>query len=377
VTRLVVLNVGSASLKAALYESSGSELREVARASLELAHGEPAEARLGEALARVGGSTGPVRAVGHRIVHGGSSFVAPTRIDAGVEAEIERLAPLAPLHQAPALRVVRAARRLLRDCEHVGVFDTAFHAKRSPASLRYALPDELTERLGLFRFGFHGIAHASLVEGLAEQMGAPAEEVRAVTLQLGQGCSACAVEAGRSIETSMGFTPLEGLVMGTRSGDVDPGVLLHLLRSGFDVDSLEDLLMQRSGLLGLAGTRDMRALLGAARAGDAHASRALDLFVHRTVLVVGAYLTLLGGNAALAFGGGIGENATEVRERVVRGLRAWGFELDPEANRRGTPGRISRPGAPAVHVVRTDEERVIARLTAHALERYRGRSAGF
>ncbi|HEU4429981.1 MAG TPA: acetate kinase [Myxococcota bacterium] len=370
--RILVLNVGSATLKAAMFDRGDDGLRELARVIEELHAGGPLESALARAIDELGPRTDAVEAVGHRVVHGGRRLQAPTRIDGAVEAELERLTSLAPLHQPAALEAIRIARRIFPERAQIAVFDTAFHASRSRASLHYALPDAWTQRFDLRRFGFHGIAHASLVEGFARQRNALPREIDGVTLQLGHGCSACAVLGGRSIETSMGFTPLEGLMMGTRSGDVDPGVLIHLLRSGIGLDELEATLQQRSGLTGIAGTADMRALLAAVERGEERADLALELFVHRIVLTVGAYLTLLGGPRALVFGGGIGENAPLVRAKVALGLRAWGMDLDEAANEAGAPGPISRPGTTPVHIVRTNEEAEIARLVATAVGAWDG-----
>jgi acetate kinase len=365
--RILVLNVGSATLKAAVVETVGRDVRELGRVVEDLSAKESLESSFARAVDALGRCVEGVEAVGHRVVHGGRSLRAPTPIDGAVEAELERLVPLAPLHQPAALQAIRVARRAFPDRAQVAVFDTAFHASRPRASLHYALPDALSQRFQLRRFGFHGVAHASLVEGLARQRNALPGEIDAVTLQLGHGCSACAVSGGQSIETSMGFTPLEGLVMGTRSGDVDPGVLIHLLRSGIGLDELETTLQQRSGLTGIAGSADMRAVLAAVERGEERARLALELFTHRIVLTVGGYLTLLGGPRPLVFGGGIGENAPLVRAQVVARLRAWGMELDGAANDAGVPGPISRPGTTPVHIVRTNEEAEIARSVATAV----------
>jgi acetate kinase len=300
-------------------------------------------------------------------VHGGTSFTAPTVIDADVEAAIAALVPLAPLHNPVALAGIAAARACWPTLPMAAVFDTAFHADRSPASRHYALPMEITRRYALYRYGFHGIAHASLAAGVAALEGSELRDVVAVTLQLGQGCSACAIDGGRSIETSMGFTPLEGLVMGTRSGDLDPGLVLHLIKSGMTVEEVEATLTQRSGLLGVGGSRDMRVLLEAESRGDAAAALALTLFVRRVVAVVGAYFTLLGGRGALVFGGGIGENASEIRRRVGEGLRAWNVVIDPACNASGKPGSIATAESRRVYVVPTDEESLIAAETARLI----------
>jgi acetate kinase len=365
--RLLIVNGGSASWKLAVVDVRGGEARERARSRRERAADEAPELGFGAALAELGAEAAGAEAVAHRVVHGGRRFLAPVAIDAEVEAEIERLVPLAPLHNPLALAGLRAARRALPGVPQLAVFDTAFHAGREPESLHYALPRRLAEEEAIFRYGFHGIAHASLAEALAESEGREPGKVTAVTLQLGQGCSACAIRGGRSFETSMGFTPLEGLPMGTRPGNLDAGAVLQLLRRGRSVDEVERVLQRESGLRGLAGSSDVRELLRAEARGDADARLALALFVRRIVETTGGYLTLLAGEGALVFGGGIGENAAEVRARVCEGLRAWNVALDPARNASGRPGRISADGSRAVYALRTEEERWMARAAAALL----------
>jgi acetate kinase len=367
--RVLVLNGGSSTVKVAIAEVGGGRVRMVARQTVEQHGGGSAAALFEEAIQSVVSGAGEIDAVGHRVVHGGTRFGGPVRIDADVEAAIESLAPLAPLHNPVALDGIRVSRARLRDLPMVAVFDTAFHRERPLASRRYALPDDLTEELGLWRYGFHGIAHASLLDGVAALEGATADRVTAVTLQLGRGCSACAIERGASIETSMGFTPLEGLVMGTRSGDVDPGLVLYLLRQGRSLDDVEDLLEKRSGLVGVGGSADMRELLRAEAGGDPRAALAIAIFVRRIAATVGAYFTLLEGDGRLVFGGGIGENSPAIRERVAAGLSAWGVRLDLDRNAANSPGRISSVDSRPAYVVRTDEETVIARAVEGVLAR--------
>lgn len=226
--------------------------------------------------------------------------------------------------------------------------------------MHYALPREWHERFGFRRYGFHGIAHASLAQSYAEAGSLRMEDVSAVTLQLGAGCSACAIRNGRSIETSMGYTPLEGLVMSTRSGNIDPAIVLELVRAGMRVDEIDEQLNRRSGLLGLAGTGDMREVLAADIRGEKDARLALKLFIHRLVMTIGGYLTLLGGEGAIVFGGGIGENAPDVRAGIAQGLKAWNVALDPAQNLANRPGRISREQSRPVYVFETREEAMIA-----------------
>lgn len=371
--RIAVLNVGTGTVKAALVEATARRARVLASETATRRDGgggdgadEGLEPAFAAALAPLAGER--VDAVAHRVVHGGVEFREPVIVDAAVEQALEKLVPLAPLHNPPALAGLRLARRRFPDRTEVAVFDTAFHADRPRASRLYALPWDLAQAQTLYRFGFHGIAHASLVEGLAREDGRSPREVDAVTLQLGAGCSACAVVDGRSVETSMGFTPLEGLPMATRSGDVDAGVVLHLLRRGRSVDEVERLLNRDSGLRGLAGSDDLREVLEAEARGEERAAVAVELFVRRIVATVGAYWTLIGGRGSLVFGGGIGTNSAEIRRRVAEGLGAWNVALDPERNASGAPGRISAPGSRPVWALRTEEEPLIARAAAALLE---------
>jgi acetate kinase len=356
--RIAVVNTGSATLKLAQFEAGRDGLRQRSSDTHEWQSRGEMESTIEHALRGIGE---PPDILGHRVVHGGSQFTDPVRIDGKVEAALEELVTLAPLHNGPALTAIRVARRVYRDTPSVAVFDTAFHAHRPEASMRYALPREWNEEFDFRRFGFHGIAHASLVQSYAEAVSRPLNKVSAVTLQLGAGCSACAVRNGRSIETSMGYTPLEGLVMATRSGNIDPAIVLELARGGYTPDEIDEQLNRRSGLLGLAGSSDMREVLAADARGDEGARLALALFVYRLVLTIGAYLTLLRGEGAIVFGGGIGEHAPEVRARVAEGLTAWNVELDAALNRANGPGRISAEQSRPVYVFKTREEEMIAK----------------
>jgi acetate kinase len=366
---VAVLNVGSATVKAALVKVDRDATTVRWRSSRSIDPGSGAKASFAELLADLGNRKEHVAAVGHRVVHGGKRFTEPVLVDATVEEVIASLAPLAPLHNPVALEGVRVARAQFPGRPMVAVFDTAFHADRGPESLRYPLPWDLSEELGLFRYGFHGVAHSSLIESLAEAEDARRDETHAVTLQLGAGCSACAIENGRSIETSMGFSPLGGLPMATRTGDLDPAISLELLRRGYDPVEVEDLLTRRSGLLGMAGTADMREVLEAEAGGDERARVAVALFVRRVVSLTGAYLTLLKGRGALVFGGGIGTHSAEIRRRVTEGLATWNLELDSERNAAGAPGLISVVSSRPVYVFETDEETRIARSAADWMRR--------
>jgi len=365
---VAVLNAGSATAKAALVEVDGDTTSVWWRESRRLDPDGGAETAFVELLGDPGIRAREVDAVGHRVVHGGTRFSEPVRIEKPVEEAIASLAALAPLHNPLALQGLRAAQTHFPDRPMVAVFDTAFHSRRDPESFCFPLPWDLCEEMSLFRYGFHGIAHASLTESLAREQGIRLDETYAVTLQLGAGCSACAIEKGRSVETSMGFSPLGGLPMATRSGDLDPGVTLELLRRAWDVGDLEDLLTRRSGLLGMAGSADLREVLEAEARGDERARVAVALFVRRVVSLTGAYFTLLQGRGALVFGGGIGTNSTEIRKRVAAGLQSWDVELDPSRNASGAPGCISTDSSRLVYAYETDEEALIARSTARLLQ---------
>jgi acetate kinase len=335
--RILVVNAGSSSLKLSLLDGDDRELW------------------AGAALAAL-----PERpdAIGHRIVHGGERFHAAVRIDSEVREELERLTELAPLHQPKSLAALDAVTRALPDAPAVACFDTAFHASLPPAAATYALPREWRERYGVRRFGFHGLSH-SYASARARELAGPARRV--VTCHLGAGASLCAVLDGRSVDTTMGFTPLEGLVMATRSGTVDPGLLLWLQEhAGLGPERMADSLEHEAGLLGLAGTADMRELLDR---GDPDAQLALDVYVHRLRSGIGAMAATLGGLDALVFTGGVGERSPRVRELACAGLGHLGVELDGERNQRvAEDADISTAGAPAaLLVVRAREDLEIAR----------------
>ena len=381
-TTVLVVNSGSSSLKyqlldgdeqvlaAGLVERIGGEGSighrgpdgEVTAAATVLDHA-GALALMRDTFAEHGPSLAP-DVVGHRVVHGGDRFSAPVVVDDEVEAAVEELSALAPLHNPPGLLGIRAARTAFPGVPQVAVFDTAFHATMPPEARTYAIDAELAAAHGIRRYGFHGTSHEYVSQSAAAFLGGVG---RMVVLHLGSGASACAVSDGRSIATSMGLTPLEGLVMGTRGGDIDPGAVLHLLRTGSSVEEVDTLLNRRSGLTGLTGSGDLRDVLAAAAGGDERAELALGVYAHRVRGYVGAYLAHLGGLDALVFTAGVGENSPQVRARVCAGLAHLGIVLDPARNEGPGRGarRISQDDAPvAVLVVPTDEELQIAR---HAL----------
>ncbi|MCC5949586.1 MAG: acetate kinase [Nitriliruptoraceae bacterium] len=289
-------------------------------------------------------------AIGHRVVHGGAAFSAPTVIDDEVVARITEQVPLAPLHNPANLTGIEVARALRGDIPQVAVFDTAFHASLPEHAWRYAIDREVADAHGIRRYGFHGTSHAYVARRAAAFLGRPIEDCKLITCHLGNGASMTAIDGGRSVETSMGLSPLEGLVMGTRSGDVDPAVVFHLIRqAGMDVDEVDALLNRRSGLKGLCGENDLRRIEARAEQGDGAAAVALDVHAHRIRRYLGAYVAVLGGLDALVFTAGVGENADRVRARVCAGLDVLGIRLDEEANAGLRAGQTS-DGIAAVQV---------------------------
>jgi acetate kinase len=367
--RILVLNPGSSTLKFRLLELTGNSTRLLASGLVDHVEGDAttdAARKVLEQCRQPG-----IDAVGCRVVHGGERFAAPTVVTPAVLAAIRDLGRLAPLHNPTAAAVLDAVQRLVPEVPIVAVFDTAFHRTIPDVAALYALPLELARDRGLRRYGFHGTSHRYVAGRLLERLGRPAEGTRLITCHLGNGASVCAIRDGRSVDTSMGLTPLEGLVMGTRSGDVDPGLLLHLLRQeGLTADQLDRLLNHESGLLGLGGKADMRDLQHAAASGDRRAELALDVFAYRIRKYVGAYAAALEGLDAIAFTAGIGEHSPTVRARACRGLHWLGVRLDAGLNERPGEGeaRISASDASVqVWVIPTDEESQIARETAAVL----------
>ncbi len=368
---ILALNAGSSSLKFCLF-------RVAANAEEVLTEGEVERLDAGafpDAAAKAVAQCQPmgIDAVGHRVVQGGARFSAPTRITPDALDALRGLADLDPLHNPVEVGLIEAAQRLLPDAPAVAVFDTAFHQTMPEAAWRYALPTDMADSLGLRRYGFHGISHRYVSERLIEQMGRGTAGTRLITCHLGSGASVCALKDGRSVDTSMGLTPLEGLVMGSRSGDVDPGLLLYLLRSqAMTPADLDDLLNHESGLKGLSGRgADVRDLEQAAQGGDARAALALEIFAYRVRKYLGAYAAALGGLDAVVFTGGIGARSADMRARICDGLNFLGLSLDGDANQAAAgdkPARISKADGPvAAWVIPTDEERQIAREVAALL----------
>jgi acetate kinase len=369
--QVLVVNAGSSSLKVKLLPSGHSMVIErlggptSARASFRivdtprLAHHDQA---FDFALSQFTETFGPLplRVVGHRVVHGGTRFVKPTLVTAETELAIQELVPLAPLHNPGNLAAMIAARRALPAVPHVAVFDTAFHTTLEPHAYLYGLPLEYALQ-GVRRYGFHGTSHQYVSRQAAVVLGRPLSELKLVSLHLGNGASATAVAGGRSVDTSMGFTPLEGLLMGTRGGDIDPGVLLHLLRGGMSLADLDELLNRGAGLKGMSGiSNDMRDVRAAAERGDQAAQAALALFAYRVRKTIGAYAAAMGGLDAILFTGGIGENDVDARAQSLAGLEFLGVRLDPERNAHGASIISAEGSAVSVLVIATDEEGLIA-----------------
>jgi acetate kinase len=350
--RVLVVNAGSSTLKLTLLDDEDSTLAERELPT--------PQARIDAGMLRAALDS-PLReadAVGHRIVHGGERFREATAITADVEVALRELVGLAPLHQPESLAALDAITEALPDLPAVACFDTAFHATIPAAAATYALPAGWSERWGLRRYGFHGLSHAWVARRAPGLLGRAAEDLRIVSAHLGAGASLCAIEAGRSLDTTMGFTPLEGLVMATRSGSVDPGMLLWLLEhEELSASELADALEHRSGLLGLAGSADMREIIARATASEPPARLALDVYAHRLRAGIAAMAAALNGLDALVFTGGVGEHAGEVRARAARGLAFLGVAIDTDRNRTAAGDtEIGAPGAVVHTLVLTARE---------------------
>jgi len=364
---ILALNVGSSSLKFRLFQITPDAEKVLTEGTVERldASALPDAAQKAIEQCRPFG----IDAVGHRVVQGGARFFGPTRVTPDVLQDLHGLEELDPLHNPTEVALIEAAQRLLPAAPSVAVFDTAFHRTLPEVAWRYALPADLSDRLGLRRYGFHGISHRYVSGRLLDCLGREPAGTRLITCHLGSGASVCALLGGESVDTSMGLTPLEGLVMGTRSGDLDPGLLLYLLRTqGMTPEQLDDLLNHGSGLKGLAGRSDVRDLEQAAGKGDKQADMALEIFAYRVRKYLGAYAAALGGLDAVAFAGGIGERGAGMRTRICRGLDFLGMSLDTDRNGAAAGSKAARisaeSGPTQVWVIPTDEERQIAREVA-------------
>ena len=362
--RILVVNAGSSSVKLALIGDGDETLaeRELQAPRSQLDAGEMADALRGD----LSGAD----AVGHRIVHGGERYRDPVRIDGDVQRGLRELVDLAPLHQPKSLAALDAVKDALPDLPAVACFDTAFHVTLAPAAYTYALPERWRERLGVRRYGFHGLSHAWIARRVPELLGMPSDGLRTVSCHLGAGASLCAIADARSVDTTMGFTPLEGLVMATRSGSVDPGLLLWLLEHGdVGVQELGDALEHESGLLGLSGAADIRDVLARAAEGDERSQIALDVYVHRLRAGIAAMAAALGGLDVLVFTGGVGEHAAEIRARTAAGLEFLGVAVDGRLNAAPEVRPDISSGGAAVRtlVVPAREDLEIARQTRRVL----------
>jgi acetate kinase len=394
--KILVLNCGSSSLKAQVFETSPEQIaatedRVLAKAVVERIgtrdaivsitadgrrsrHTHPV-ANMEEALKSVIEAIvqyGPIEAVGHRVVHGGESFQEPVEFNEEVVEKIEDLYDLAPLHNPHNVRGFRAARTLLPDARHVAVFDTSFHQTLPQEAYLYGIPYSYYAQDHYRRYGFHGVSHRYIVWRYAQIQDQPKDRFKIISCHLGNGSSMCAVKYGHSIDTSMGFTPIEGLIMGTRCGDIDPSLILHMMAmTGEGPSEMEALLTRKSGLFGLSGlSADMRLLLEFRDKGDTRAAMALDVFCYRVKKYIGSYLAALNGAHAVVFTGGIGENAAPIRRQICAGLDGLGIKIDDAANNEaiGKEVRISLEDSPVqVWVIPTNEELLIARDTLRCL----------
>jgi acetate kinase len=380
---VLVLNAGSSSLK---YQLVVPETGEVLAKGLVERIGEPGSAvgdhtqamqAMADQLATAGTdlASAGLRAVGHRVVHGGPSFSDPVLIDDAVVAEIEDLIPLAPLHNPGAVAGIVAARKEF-DVPHIAVFDTAFFSTLPPAAATYAIPRDLATQYRIRRYGFHGTSHQYVSRAAAELVGRDLKDLNQIVLHLGNGCSASAVRGGVAVEASMGLTPLQGLVMGTRSGDVDPGLHTFLHNElGLTIGEIDTLLNKQSGLKGMAGVNDFRELETRRAAGDEAAQLAFDVYVHRLKHYVGAYLAILGRLDVLSFTAGVGENNPGLRASVANGLDGLGILVDQSRNTASSKvARVISPDGPpiTVAVIPTNEELAIARQAAELISTHSG-----
>lgn len=370
---ILVLNAGSSSLKFNVFRDEqvllkGTEERISSEPQALEAAFDHVFAKLRETMS----GDMKIDAVGHRVVHGGDRFPEAVIIDSKVEAGIEELGSLAPLHNPHNLAGYRAARARLPEATHVAVFDTAFHHTLPPLAYNYALPAEYLAGMKIRRYGFHGISHRYVSARFAELLDRPLTDLKLITCHLGNGCSICAIQNGQSIDTSMGFTPLEGLVMGTRTGDLDAGAILYLImQQGKTPEEVFHLVNYQSGLLGLSGdSNDMRDLVERAGEGDPRAVLAIDVFCYRVKKYIGAYLAAMNGADAVIFTAGIGENAPAIRALICEGLDNLGISLDAGANRvAGSEARQIGDAKVPVWVIPTNEERMIARDTEALTQR--------
>lgn len=358
---ILVINAGSSSIKYAIFDSVS--LNRVAGDTVEIAPGQSYDRAFADILKLIDDHN--VVGVGHRIVHGGHEFAAPQRLDPAVLTKLQALVPLAPLHQPHNLKPVALVMNSHPQLPQVACFDTAFHRTQTRLAQIFALPRKMTDD-GIVRYGFHGLSYEYIASVMPQHMGAVAQG-RVIVAHLGNGASLCAMQGGKSVATTMGFTPLDGLMMGTRTGAIDPGVALYLMeQKGMTAAQVADIFNKQSGLKGVSGTTaDMRTLLSA---GTPEAAEAVDLFCLTVARNIAALTVNLGGMDGLVFTAGIGENAAPVREKICAHLKHMGVEIDVAANAQRRPGAIGMPGRVTVHVIRTDEELMMAQHVRRLLQ---------
>ncbi|MDD2780506.1 acetate kinase [Sulfuricurvum sp.] len=357
---ILVINAGSSSIKYTLYHSKTLERIDHNLIEEIRDHHEGFEVMRTQLLIH-GIDITQINAIGHRVVHGGERFHEPTLIDDEFLAEITALIPLAPLHNPANIEGIIAARAIAPNVPNFAIFDTAFHQSMPPQAFRYPLPHDLYHTNHIRRYGFHGTSHYYVATQAAQILQKPLEELNLITFHIGNGVSACAIEKGKSIDTSMGMTPLEGLMMGTRCGSIDPSIIGYLMREkGMNIDEIESMLNKKSGLFAIAGTNDLRSVIDAKDSGDENAALAIDMFAYRLKKQLGEYMAILRGVNAIVFTGGIGEHSPLIHEMVCKGLEHLGIGLDEVKNRSNDIQIQSSTSAVAVLVIPTDEERQIA-----------------
>jgi len=370
--KILVINSGSSSIKYQLFQMP--EEKVIARGILEKIGEEIANHEEGinsiikmltDGKGGIISSVDEIAGIGHRVVHGGEEFTASVLITDGVIGEIEKYSDLAPLHNPPNLMGIMACKKYLPHAVQVACFDTAFHHTLTPKAYLYAIPYELYRKYKIRRYGFHGTSHLYVSRRLANILNRDKEDLNIITCHLGNGCSVTAVEKGMSVDTSMGFTPLEGLVMGTRSGDIDPAIVFYLAHKGYSTEELNNLLNKKSGLLGISEiSNDMRNLFAAKEKGDEKAKIAIDIFCYRLRKYIGAYLAVLGKTDTIIFTGGIGENQPAIREESLKGMESLGIIISKERNASAVKGReveiSDETSAIKVYVIPTNEETQIA-----------------
>ena len=396
--KVLVINAGSSSLKFTMYRMSGEQMlakgmiERIGMEKPQLKYERHDGLKINELVA-VGNhddalrlvceklvdpncgvlrSLADVQAIGHRVVHGGEKCHDSVRVTETIAENIRECFALAPLHNPPNLGAIEACERVFPGVANVAVFDTAFHSTMPAESYLFAIPYEYYTKLGIRKYGFHGTSHKYVTYATADFLGKPVYSLRLITCHLGNGCSVAAVNSGNVLDTSMGMSPLMGLVMGTRCGDIDPAVVLHLIKQGMTADEVDAMLNKKSGLLGVAGlgTSDMRDIISAVESGHTRAKQALEMFIHRLVFYIGAYHTLLGGADAVVFTGGIGENSAYIRGRIIPRLNAIGCHLDSEKNQVMGKAAIVSTADSAVQaiVMPTNEELMIARETVRVIK---------